>query len=51
MVHFAGLSVVYLMFLQFILYQNFHDVKAMLKWYDPVRLNRSQLEEKVSFED
>ncbi|KRY50325.1 Phosphatidylserine synthase 1, partial [Trichinella britovi] len=41
-----GLSVFYLMSLQFLLFQNFNDVKAILRWLDPERLNKMKLEEK-----
>lgn len=39
-----GLSVLYLIFLVFILFQSFSDVKAMLRWIDPENLNKSKLE-------
>uniref|UniRef100_A0A5S6QZL9 Phosphatidylserine synthase n=1 Tax=Trichuris muris TaxID=70415 RepID=A0A5S6QZL9_TRIMR len=42
-----GLSVFYLLSLQFLLFQSFADVKAILRWWDPVRLSRLQLEEKA----
>lgn len=42
-----GVSVLYLLSLQFILFQSFSDVKALLRWFDPIRLNKSHLDEKV----
>ncbi|VDP39483.1 unnamed protein product [Soboliphyme baturini] len=41
-----GVSVFYLLFLQFLLFQNFSTIKDILKWLDPERLNKMQLEEK-----
>uniref|UniRef100_A0A915JQL8 Phosphatidylserine synthase n=1 Tax=Romanomermis culicivorax TaxID=13658 RepID=A0A915JQL8_ROMCU len=41
-----GLSVLYLVFLQFALFQNFKDLKSILRWIDPANLNKTKLEEK-----
>ncbi|TKR80959.1 hypothetical protein L596_014924 [Steinernema carpocapsae] len=41
-----GVSVLYVLLLQFTLFQSFADVKAVLKWLDPERLNKAVLEEK-----
>ncbi|KFD67707.1 hypothetical protein M514_08560 [Trichuris suis] len=45
-----GLSVFYLLALQFLLFQSFGDVKAILRWWDPVHLSKLKLEEKAVFE-
>lgn len=37
------------MLLQFALFQNFSDIKLVLKWLDPEGLSREKLEEKVNF--
>ncbi|PAV55974.1 hypothetical protein WR25_25442 [Diploscapter pachys] len=41
-----GLSVVYLMILQFTLFQTYEDIKKVLTWLDPKGLSHTQLEEK-----
>ncbi|VDN52610.1 unnamed protein product [Dracunculus medinensis] len=41
-----GISVTYVMLLQFALFQNFADIKSILKWLDPERLNKDKLDEK-----
>lgn len=35
--------------LQFALFQNFRDIKDVLKWLDPQGLSKEKLDEKVSF--
>lgn len=42
-----GLSVVYLMILQFTLFQTYEDVKKVLTWLDPKGLGAESLNEKV----
>uniref|UniRef100_A0A915BG91 Phosphatidylserine synthase n=1 Tax=Parascaris univalens TaxID=6257 RepID=A0A915BG91_PARUN len=42
-----GCSVIYIMLLQFALFQNFSDIKLVLKWLDPEGLSREKLEEKA----
>ena len=44
-----GLSVVYLMILQFTLFQKYEDVKKVLTWLDPQGLGAKSLVEKVNF--
>jgi phosphatidylserine synthase 1 len=44
-----GISVLYALLLQFTLYQNYDDVKAVLGWIDPVGLANRNLTEKVIF--
>lgn len=39
----------YAIFLQFTLYQNFADIKYVLKSVDPLGLGKENLEEKVTF--
>jgi phosphatidylserine synthase 1 len=43
-----GISVLYALLLQFTLYQNYDDVKAVLGWIDPVGLSHRNLTEKVN---
>uniref|UniRef100_A0A0K0DMJ4 Phosphatidylserine synthase n=1 Tax=Angiostrongylus cantonensis TaxID=6313 RepID=A0A0K0DMJ4_ANGCA len=42
-----GMSVVYLMILQFSLFQTFADIKKVLSWLDPEGLSKERLEEKA----
>jgi len=41
-----GISVIYALILQFVLFQNYGDVKKVLSWFDPVGLSNEQLDEK-----
>ncbi|VDN01702.1 unnamed protein product [Thelazia callipaeda] len=41
-----GMSVLYIVVLQFTLFQNFRDIKEVLKWLDPEGLSKDKLEEK-----
>lgn len=43
------MSVLYILMLQFALFQNFRDIKDVLKWLDPQGLSKEKLDEKVSF--
>lgn len=42
-----GLSVMYLMLLQFLIHQDYATVKALIEWYDPKMANYSIDAEKV----
>ncbi|KAJ1345518.1 hypothetical protein KIN20_000072 [Parelaphostrongylus tenuis] len=42
-----GMSVVYMMILQFTLFQTFTDIKRVLSWLDPEGLSKEKLEEKA----
>lgn len=42
-----GLSVLYVMILQFALFQSFGDIKRALKWLDPEGLSKERLDEKA----
>ena len=44
-----GLSVLYLMFLNFILFQNYQTVKSIFLWFDPALSNFSIASDKVQF--
>uniref|UniRef100_A0A1I7XGN9 Phosphatidylserine synthase n=1 Tax=Heterorhabditis bacteriophora TaxID=37862 RepID=A0A1I7XGN9_HETBA len=44
-----GMSVVYLMILQFTLFQTYTDIKRVFGWLDPDGLSKEQLTEKVVF--
>ncbi|KAI6192396.1 L-serine-phosphatidylethanolamine phosphatidyltransferase [Aphelenchoides bicaudatus] len=41
-----GISVMYALLLQFVLFQNYNDVKRVLSWFDPVGLSHDELAEK-----
>uniref|UniRef100_A0A0N5BXP2 Phosphatidylserine synthase n=1 Tax=Strongyloides papillosus TaxID=174720 RepID=A0A0N5BXP2_STREA len=41
-----GISVLYLILLQFTVFQSFRDIKDTLKWLDPERLHNEKLDEK-----
>ncbi|KAL3990119.1 Phosphatidylserine synthase 1 domain protein [Acanthocheilonema viteae] len=42
-----GMSVLYILMLQFALFQNFRDIKDVLKWLDPQGLSKEKLDEKA----
>ncbi|VDO41489.1 unnamed protein product [Brugia timori] len=42
-----GMSVLYILMLQFALFQNFRDIKDVLKWLDPKGLSKEKLDEKA----
>ncbi|EJW72440.1 hypothetical protein WUBG_16652, partial [Wuchereria bancrofti] len=42
-----GMSVLYILMLQFALFQNFRDIKDVFKWLDPKGLSKEKLDEKA----